>query len=127
MNSFTHDLCRGHVPRVRDETEFEEVPAGWQPLVTDLMARLTAVLTDTPVTLLVVRQMKQKAGGLRFHYALDPEPHPQDATRQAICTLVEMVVQISLSTCDVCGSKGELRHSRRWSAVRCSQHSPPDL
>ena len=127
MNSFTHDLCRGHVPRVRDETEFEEVPAGWQPLVIDLMARLAAALNDAPDTVLVIKQIKHKAASLRFHYTLDPEPHPQDATRHAIRTLVDEAVQTSLSTCDVCGSPGELRLDHRWPAIRCDQHSQPDM
>ena len=127
MGSFTHDLCRAHTPRIRDQTEFEEVPAGWHLLVTDLMVRLTAALGDAPDTVLVIKQIKQKAGSLRFHFALDPEPCPQDATWHAIRTLVDEAVQTSISTCDVCGSPGELRSGRRWSAVRCRQHTQTSM
>lgn len=56
-------------------------------------------------------QVKQKFGGLRFHYG---------SNISAIDGAVDMAEQISFRTCEQCGKPGKLHHRNNWVLTLCS-------
>ncbi|MCW6512851.1 hypothetical protein [Lichenifustis flavocetrariae] len=125
--AFTAELCQTFAPIIQDATTFEEVPVGWHRLVEDLMARLVTTLAGEPGIRLIVRQIKEKFGGLRFYYRLAPEIDRENPTAKAIRALVDEAESKSLHTCDTCGSAGLLREGSGWYATRCDEHADRDM
>lgn len=61
----------------------------------------------------VVKQVKEKFGTLRFYY---------DGGDDYISGLVTMAETMSAHTCEVCGSPGQ-RHGGGWVRTLCSKHA----
>lgn len=61
----------------------------------------------------VVSQVKEKFGGLRFYY------HGGDDYVEAVVDLVE---RLSESICELCGAPGLIRERNGWLSARCEAH-----
>jgi len=85
---------------------------GWLDLLDDLCKQLQTYLDANPGTPpIIVRQVKEKFGGLRFYIS------GGDECCQAI---VDAAEESSLTLCEVCGRPGTLV-GERWVYVRCPQ------
>ncbi len=84
------------------ESEAWELPAGWVSIVNDLHTQLLEAIGSYSI-----RQVGQKAGGLRF---LITTPGGRD--------LILKAREVSLRTCELCG--GSAQPSRL--ATRCEEH-----
>lgn len=90
-----------------------ECRAGWYQIIEDLSCRLDG-LYNKDEAVVVVGQIKEKFGGLRFY--LD-KGHGLDGVEEAI----ERSTKLSYETCEFCGESGELRHLR-WARTLCDEH-----
>lgn len=86
---------------------------GWLNLLDTLCLQLQTHLDANPSTpQIVVRQVKEKFGGLRFYIAGGDE----------LCrAAVHAAEEASLTICEVCGQRGSLV-GEQWVSVRCAQH-----
>ena len=57
-------------------------------------------------------QVKQKFGGLRFHYGSDID---------AVDGAVDMAMQMSFRTCEYCGAPGRLHITNNWLRTLCTE------
>lgn len=86
---------------------------GWNTLVDCLLAEIAQHLALSPeCPSVTLRQIKEKLGGLRVHYAGGDEH---------IEGLVRMVEAISLHTCECCGAPGGVVNEP-WLRTRCTAH-----
>ena len=109
-----------------------DVGAGWWHIVECLCANIQycidnrnktrqALLADNPYNVpvpdeipqVVVAQIKEKFGGLRFYY---------DGGDDKISGLVCMAESWAYNTCETCGQPGELRHDG-WLKTLCDRHA----
>jgi hypothetical protein len=81
------------------EARGQECGAGWNALIKPLE---TEVLSMGGT----VAQIKEKFGGLRFHYRLPRKV--KAANRQAFQQRVEKAMEASIKICETCGAPGEL-------------------
>ena len=90
------------------------VGKGWQPIVMALCANIQWHIdhSNTPVEQVVVTQIKEKFGGLRFYY---------DGGNQYISGLVSLAETWADHTCEMCGDKGTARRGG-WIKTLCDHH-----
>lgn len=90
------------------------VGKGWQPIIISLCAHIQSHIdhSKTPIEQVVVAQIKEKFGGLRFYY---------DGGDQYISGLASMAETWADHTCEVCGDKGTAR-SGGWIKTLCDHH-----
>ena len=69
-----------------------------------------------PVEQVVAIQVKEKFGGLRFYY---------NGGDDYIRGVVSMAETMSYTTCEVCGSPGNLR-GKHWVQTLCDEHAPKE-
>lgn len=105
------------------------VNAGWVPLVDALYARLIEIAPE-----IVVAQVKEKFGGLRFYYDLPTEvaEREQDAAEghwprtigEQVENLVSAAESASYWICEVCGKPGARTSSwgHGWLNTLCDEH-----
>jgi hypothetical protein len=102
-----------------------EFGRGWDMMVHRMAEEIRAVIQ--PGTKLVVHQMKEKFGGLRFYYSLEREVDPADDEElpDTEAYLVDQIVQkyeeLSDTVCIICGMPGALR-GKAWIEVLCDAH-----
>lgn len=85
---------------------------GWYNLIDSLCTCIQHYLDYKPeVSQVVVDQVKEKFGSLRFYF------HGGDEYIQG---LVDMVCYLSESTCEICGNPGKLEDDG-WIKVRCDK------
>lgn len=89
-----------------------ECDSGWYNLIYSLCMCIQHYLDYKPeVSQVVVDQVKEKYGGLRFYF------HGGD---EYIEGLVRMAEYLSESTCEICGNSGKLRNNS-WITVKCDK------
>jgi len=93
------------------------VGAGWRPVISNLCANIQHYLnwknrTSEQVPQVVVTQIKEKFGGLRFYY---------DGGDEHIAGMVTMAEAWAGNTCETCGKPGEQR-SGGWIRTLCDEH-----
>ena len=66
----------------------------------------------------VVTQVKEKFGGLRFYY---------DGGDDVIDGMVRMAESWAMHTCETCGDKGQYRVSNGWHYVACDKHARKEV
>jgi len=66
-----------------------------------------------PIEQVVVAQIKEKFGGLRFYY---------DGGNEEISGMVEMAESWAYHTCETCGNRGKMR-GNSWVYVACDEHT----
>jgi len=108
-------VLRERYPKLFSNEYMREIACypGWLNLLDDLCMRLQRH-TDANhgVPQVVVRQVKEKFGGLRFYIAGGDE----------LCrAAVHAAEEASLTTCEVCGQLGVLI-GESWVSVRCDEH-----
>lgn len=119
-------LFRGQAPIC-----WSEVPQGWWAIVNEVCIGIESVLAPEDLARFQVLQIKQKLGGLRFYWRLQPDERAgldeaavsgergfsapvelgNAAAVDAICRLVSVAYDASLSTCEICGGRA-VSHSQ---------------
>ena len=108
------------------------VGKGWYPIIRELCKNIQAhidsvechrnylltknVMSDSipePVSQVVVTQVKEKFGGLRFYY---------DGGDAKIDGMVDMAESWAVHTCETCGNPGINRSIRGWLTTLCDMH-----
>lgn len=81
--------------------------------IPDAEAALAKAIEDLPV----IRQIKEKFGGLRFYVS---------CSNDEIHNYIAFAEQMSYRTCEVCGAPGE-RRSGNWIKTLCDHHHEESL
>jgi hypothetical protein len=129
-------LFRGVPPAVPSN-----LPDGWYGLVHKLCLDIEGSLGDDGCIVLRVEQFKERRGRLRFYYSIAGaqdrilDIHSREGDRTivveaegpaalvAVRKLVELAVQASARTCQVCGAPGEQVVCSVWAATLCTEHA----
>lgn len=91
---------------------------GWWPIIEELCERIQSHYewklknTKGGIPQVVVKQIKEKFGGLRFYY---------DGGDEYIRGLVDMTEGMCYRICEVCGERGEVRRGG-WIVTLCDKH-----
>ena len=114
MTEEQENYLRRVYPKIFPETATDVYCGdGWFPIVTMLCRNIQSYLDWKPeVQQVVVAQMKEKFGELRFYY---------DGGDDYIRGLVAMAEAVSEITCEECGRPGVLRQGG-WLKVLCDEH-----
>lgn len=80
------------------------VGEGWSKIINNLY-------DAKPKSVLVI-QVKEKFGGLRFYVGIAPEWY---------CDLIDYYEEQSLKTCEICGKEGKLRTDLSWMKTLCDE------
>lgn len=94
---------------------------GWTQLIITLCQRLEAILQNDQGATLIILQVKEKFGELRFYYQL---VGAQNETALLIKEAVDLAKTASTSICQSCGRPGELQNSGGWYSVTCTLCRP---
>ena len=108
-------ILRDRYPKLFSSEHLREIACypGWLSLLHDLCLRLQTYLDTNPgIPQVVVLQVKEKYGGLRFYIA---------GGDQFCRVTVDTAEEASLKICEVCGQPGVLV-GKRWVSVRCDEH-----
>ena len=105
--------------RVRPVTESTmgwgiEVGDGWFGLVDVLCEQLQGETDQRGAPQVVVSEIKEKYGELRFYVGSASER--QEA-------MIEFAEALSSRVCEACGAPGSLRSLSGWYAARCDEHA----
>lgn len=93
---------------------------GWYQLLYDMCREITEVLETAGKPLhIVVDQIKEKYGILRFYYHFEDAEPGWDDVHQKIALIVEKYEDKSESVCEICGREGTLRTDLRWIQTLC--------
>lgn len=90
---------------------------GWHHVIDALCFRLQAETDQHGAPQLVVRQVKQKLGSLRFHVGPDATPRQR--------AMIELAQSVALRTCEICGAPAD--GADDVLSVRCEAHRTPEL
>lgn len=94
------------------------VPEGWYDLIDSLCSGIEATLTRKQLEDLVVIQIKEKLGLVRYYYTTnDPK------VRVVVNKLVEEATEQSGRTCLRCGSACEVKNLCGYIAPLCDFHA----
>ena len=108
-------VLRERYPKLFSSEHLLEIACypGWLNLLDGLCHELQQYLVaNLGVPQVVVRQVKEKFGGLRFYITGGDE----------FCRVAVLAAQeASLTVCEVCGQLGVLV-GERWVSVRCNEH-----
>ena len=118
-----------------------DIGNGWFQIIHDMCAEITKVYqTEGEEVDLVVDQVKEKFGTLRFYYHpkghdvifhafdfLDGGPSLQvrpgtSNLYQKVAEIVKKYEEMSGHVCEVCGKPGSLRNDLRWVLTLCEEH-----
>lgn len=108
------DLSRKHHALVSKDFCFECGP-GWIGILDDLLTKLANVI---PVESdFILKQVKEKLGGLRFYFRIDPEP-----SSEVYCEInwhIDVAEARSFHVCERCGRPGRLMKRRGFFFTAC--------
>ena len=102
-----------------DVLVMSEIPEGWIDLVDNLCADLNNLMEEMDpenITNLVVLQVKEKFGSLRFYYHIDTE---NNSLYQRLKEAIHKAEVTSQTVCQFTGQHGELCMHNRWLMVLC--------
>ena len=88
---------------------------GWYNIIDHLSSAITTYtnpVTEFNVFNVVVSQVKEKFGGLRFY---------ADNTDRVVDGMIWLAEHMSENTCETCGNRGELRNGS-WLVTLCDLH-----
>lgn len=114
---------------------------GWYQLIRDMCREITAAYeaAGRPPDV-VVDQVKEKFGALRFYYHHKNQPitfHAPDSLpdghgpcvgpdgaelNQKVEEIVDRYEEMSGDVCEVCGAPGSLRTDLQWTSTLCDEH-----
>jgi hypothetical protein len=95
-----------------------EVGKGWAGLLTKLFDEAAAIVRPTGEKL-VIGQIKEKFGTLRFYWSGRFDRETSDCIDEA----VDLAEFRSGATCEECGARGSMWNAHGWYAVRCDDHA----
>jgi len=96
-------------PKLYNPIIYFDVGDGWYNLILKLSKKLEALPEADD---LVVTQVKEKFGGLRFYVS---------AATDTVHNLIDAAEDKSRTLCEVCGGAGDIGGSS-WTQVRCEKH-----
>ena len=88
---------------------------GWYNIIDHLSSAITTYtnqVTEFNVFNVVVSQVKEKFGGLRFY---------ADNTDRVVDGMIWLAEHMSENTCETCGNRGEMRGGS-WLVTLCDKH-----
>lgn len=97
---------------------------GWIPLVDRLCENIQDIVDDTKGFQVIVDQVKEKFGGLRFYVSFqtaDPTGKIYEKTRENIMDLIDDAETESLKICEYCGEPGKIGGTG-WIKTTCEKH-----
>jgi hypothetical protein len=105
-------------PEIFSNIHYCGVGDGWFDLINNACRMIQDHLhEEKEVDQVVAMQVKEKFGGLRFYI------HGGD---DFCYNVIESTEAASMHICEVCGTAGELRPSRRWLKTLCDEHAKQD-
>lgn len=126
-DDWRRDMVRRH-PRLFTEisgrelqvTAIPNVGDGWRDVLERAMDRLEGVLDDSLAGRIVIRDIKQKFGGLRVYIATE---HLDDQQANRADDIVFLAECRAAGTCETCGAKGRLWSGDGWVRTACDVHA----
>ncbi len=92
-----------------------ETGPGWKQLLHDLITELAAVDINKCI---IVDQIKEKYGALRYYYHLEGKC----SYDKEIDKIIAKYEKMSETTCEECGKKGKIISKSGWLSCRCKEH-----
>lgn len=106
---------------------YPECHSGWFTIIDVLCAELQRQTDKYKAPQLVVTQIKQKFGTLRFHVACfdraTDEIDDEGYASETQVALIAMAANFSARTCEICGRPGNMQQ-REWIQTLCIEHAP---
>ena len=118
-----------------------ECAGGWYQLINDLCQAITDIYAEAEVSVdIVIVQIKEKFGSLRFYYSFEDSPNQLHALdflgstslriypnndktkkklRHDIAEIVRSCEEKSSTICESCGYEGVIRMDMRWKQTLC--------
>ncbi len=87
---------------------------GWFNLIDTLCEQLQVQTDHCGAPQVVVQEIKEKMGKLRFYSS----GYGSDVQRG----MIKLAQELSARTCELCGHPGELDRSQGWVVTRCEDH-----
>jgi hypothetical protein len=112
MKQELDDQLVANYPELFATVKHTECGDGWYPILDTLCRKIQGRLRFAKCDPVLVEQIKEKFGELRFYYT------GGDAT---IAGMVMMAESMSEVTCEVCGDRGTLR-TGGWMKTLCDHH-----
>lgn len=95
---------------------YKDTGNGWNQLLSELCEKIEAILPDENA--IIVAQIKEKFGGLRFYYDL---MNGNDHLYNDIDKFITEAEEKAWKTCEVCGQPGEVKINHGWYQVICEK------
>lgn len=95
-----------------------DIPEGWKKIIEELTEKLNEFRNAE----IVILQIKEKFGTLRFYYNIT---NPQDLVGLEVNLIMGLIAKAeerSSYTCERCGAGGVLRTELRWIKTLCGEH-----
>jgi hypothetical protein len=125
--SIYKEICKKHLdwietgdPRSPFPMFGFEIDAGWSVIIEKLFDDIAAIVRPLGVKVMV-RQVKEKFGTLRFYWSAPLDKANDEKVERA----VELAEFRSECTCEACGAPGRLVNSGGWFNVACDEHARP--
>ncbi len=103
-----------------------DIGDGWYQLIRDMCGEIAAAYEAEGAAVdLVVDQVKEKYGTLRFYYGFDRQPDgsgPSSALHEKVARIVDDYEEKSAQICELCGKPGSLRKDLDWMLTLCDEH-----
>ena len=93
--------------------------SGWNALIRRLLVKMDGILAGSEAKL-VVLQVKEKLGELRFYHRLQGASAQQEV---AVSLAIREGQDESTRTCFECGAPGEIRSLSGWIIPLCDRHA----
>lgn len=93
--------------------------SGWHNLLAELLEKIDIVLCGSDAVL-VVLQIKEKLGSLRFYRRLRNATLDQE---KKVAKLISSAQDQSAHTCFECGGAAQMRADGRWIVPLCDKHA----
>ena len=96
---------------------------GWYEVLRGLCSEVTEVFAEAGAEpLIIVDQVKEKYGGLRFYYHLSAQEGMPEGFAKKIDDVVEKWGDSAETVCEECGKPGKLRNDLGWIQTLCDEH-----
>ena len=100
-----------------------DIGDGWYQLLYDMCKEIAEVIAVIEMSgkavHIVVDQIKEKYGALRFYYHLEGMDSGKEDIDRKILDIVEKYEDMSEQVCETCGSEGTLRKDLIWMQTLC--------
>ena len=104
--------------------DYIECDIGWFDILDKALSQMLMLCCETGESIKIV-QIKEKFGGLRIYYDLDPNADIDEVNedfRDKIEEIIYNAENESYTTCEVCGEEGKPRKGG-WIKTLCNDHN----